>query len=226
MYPSIDPPAETGRRVAIASIAASAVLATLNVGVGLLTRSTSVVATGVEFAGDVLASSVVLVGMIVAARPADENHPYGHGRIETLAAFLVGVILAVGGVGICWNSLKAIGETHAPPASGAIAVLVLAIEPVVELPVRRRTGRDQCHHTPALAQMIGGLARHRLDEGSVAVATATPSSSPPAIARQPTSVTVHVRPGGTYVFTAVWDSDHVYLRPTTLSPAEMAKSGL
>ena len=43
---------------------------------------------------------------------------------------------------------------------------------------------------------------------------------------QPTSITVNVRPGGTYIFTALWDSDHVYLRPTTLSPAEMAKLGL
>ena len=41
--------------------------------------------------------------------------------------------------------------------------------------------------------------------------------------RQLTSVTVNVRPGGTYIFAALWDSDHVYLRPTTLSPAEMAK---
>ena len=43
---------------------------------------------------------------------------------------------------------------------------------------------------------------------------------------QPTSITVNVRPGGTYIFTALWDSQNVYLRPTTLSPAEMAKMGL
>jgi hypothetical protein len=43
---------------------------------------------------------------------------------------------------------------------------------------------------------------------------------------QPTSITVNVRPGGTYIFTALWDSTHVYLRPTTLSPPEMAKLGL
>jgi len=42
---------------------------------------------------------------------------------------------------------------------------------------------------------------------------------------QPTSITLNVRPRGTYIFTALWDSDHVYLRPTTLSPAEMAKLG-
>jgi hypothetical protein len=43
---------------------------------------------------------------------------------------------------------------------------------------------------------------------------------------QPSSITVNVRPGGTYIFTALWDGDQVYLRPTTLSPAEMAKLGL
>jgi len=44
--------------------------------------------------------------------------------------------------------------------------------------------------------------------------------------RQPSSITVNVRPGGTYIFTALWDSDRVYLQRTTLSPAEMAKLGL
>jgi hypothetical protein len=44
--------------------------------------------------------------------------------------------------------------------------------------------------------------------------------------RQPSSIGVNVRPGGTYIFTAVWDSDRVFLQPTTLSPAEMAKLGL
>jgi len=43
---------------------------------------------------------------------------------------------------------------------------------------------------------------------------------------QPTSITLNVRPGGTYIFTALWDSQNVYLQPTTLSRAEMAKLGL
>ena len=54
----------------------------------------------------------------------------------------------------------------------------------------------------------------------------TVSAVPNVELRQPTSVAVNVRPGGTYVFTALWDSDHVYLQPTMLSPAEMAKLGL
>ena len=123
----MDRDARTARRVAIAGIAASSVLAVLNIMVGVITQSTSVFATGVEFAGDVLASTIVLVGMIVAVRPADQNHPYGHGRIETLAAFVVGLILAMGGAGICWTSLQAVGAQHPPPSSAGIATLSAAI---------------------------------------------------------------------------------------------------
>ena len=120
-------PERIGQRIALAGIAASAILATVNIAVGLFARSTSVVATGVEFAGDVLASTVVYVGMVVAVKPADSNHPYGHGRVETLAAFAVGMILVAGGAGICWTSLQAIGEPHPPPGASAIAALVFAI---------------------------------------------------------------------------------------------------
>ncbi|MCC7418506.1 MAG: cation transporter [Acidobacteria bacterium] len=117
----------TARRVALLGVAVSAVLACTNIVVGLLVRSTSVVATGFEFAGDVLASSIVLIGMGVAARPADRNHPYGHGRFETLSAFVVGLILAAAGATICYRSLQAVGATHPPPGALAAAALVGAI---------------------------------------------------------------------------------------------------
>jgi hypothetical protein len=64
---------------------------------------------------------------------------------------------------------------------------------------------------------------HRISAGRHVL---TISAVPNTELRQPTSFTVHIRPGRTYVFTALWDYDHVYLRPTTLSPAEMAKLGL
>ena len=117
----------TGRRVALAGVAASAALACMNIVVGLVAHSASVLATGLEFAGDVVASTIVLGGMIVAARPADENHPYGHGRVEMLAGFVVGIVVMGGGAGICFQSLRAIGAVHAPPGGGAIAALIVAI---------------------------------------------------------------------------------------------------
>jgi hypothetical protein len=64
---------------------------------------------------------------------------------------------------------------------------------------------------------------HRVSAGRHVL---TVSAVPNVELRQPTSITVNVRPGGTYIFTALWDSDRVYLQPTTLSPAEMAKLGL
>ena len=64
---------------------------------------------------------------------------------------------------------------------------------------------------------------HRIPAGRhVLTISAVPNND----LRAPSSITVNVRPGGTYVFTAVWDSDRVLLQPTTLSPAEMAKLGL
>ncbi len=132
----------TGRRTALAGIVVSATLAVSNVVVGLLAHSTSLVATGVEFAGDVVASGIVLVGMIVAARPPDANHPYGHGRIETLAGFVVGMIVLAGGVAICYGSLQRIGESHPPPGLAAVAALVFAIAArLVMSVVKFRIGR-------------------------------------------------------------------------------------
>jgi cation diffusion facilitator family transporter len=86
-----------------------------------------VLAAGVEFAGDVLAAGLVYVGMAVATRPADRNHPYGHGRVETLAALAVGVVLVVSGAAIAWHSLQAVSAHHPPPAASAIFVLIVAV---------------------------------------------------------------------------------------------------
>ncbi len=136
--------ASLGPRVALMGIAASAVLAALNITVGLTTHSTSVWATGIEFAGDVLASSVVFLGLVAASKPADDDHPYGHGRAETLAAFVVGLVLSAGGLGICWNSLQELGAAHPPPAPLAFVVLLVAIVVRVGMAsLKFRVGRRQ-----------------------------------------------------------------------------------
>ena len=84
---------------------------------GLIGRSTSVVADGVESAGDVFASGLVMFGIAWAARPADENHPTDTGRIETLIGLMVGLILVIVGIGICTRSLKNVGDIHPAPAA-------------------------------------------------------------------------------------------------------------
>ncbi len=98
----------------------SGALALLNVVVGLASQSTSVVAAGIEFAGDFVASLLVLVGISLAARPPDKNHPYGHGRFEILSGLMVGLILAAGGVAICVRSLEYVGTVHPPPGTAGL----------------------------------------------------------------------------------------------------------
>jgi len=116
-----------GKRLAISSVFGSGSLSIANVIIGLLAGSTSVFAAGLEFAGDVLASSLVWLGMMVAARPADREHPYGHGRFEILMGFSVGVILFIGGIGICYHSLQNIRQIHPPPSLYGIVPLLCAI---------------------------------------------------------------------------------------------------
>jgi cation diffusion facilitator family transporter len=105
----------------------SGALAVTKLIVGWMAGSTSVVADGIESAGDVLASGMILVALSVAARPADANHPYGHGRFETLTGLLVGNILAVTGALISWRSLDGMGEAHSAPAAYAVWPLILSI---------------------------------------------------------------------------------------------------
>jgi cation diffusion facilitator family transporter len=132
-----------GRRVAIWSIGASFVLASANVIGGLMAGSTSVLAAGLEFGGDVVASIFVLIGMLIASKPADMDHPYGHGRVETLAGLVVGIILSAGGVGICWRSLQRVNEAHSAPEMFAIwpligAIVIRSIMSTVKFRVGRR----------------------------------------------------------------------------------------
>ena len=81
------------RQIAILGMVVSGLLAVMKIMAGWRGHSASVVADGFESAADVVASGLVLIGLILAARPADENHPYGHGRVETLTGLLLGFFL-------------------------------------------------------------------------------------------------------------------------------------
>src|SRR5262245_2828709 len=134
-----------GRRLAAISMAVSAILAAVTMIIGYIGGSTSVVAAGLEFGGDVLASAFVLAGMILASKPVDEEHPYGHGRIELLSGLAVGLILLGGGAGICYRSLQGISEVHYPPQAYAAYpligdILVRGVMSVLKFRVGRRIG--------------------------------------------------------------------------------------
>jgi cation diffusion facilitator family transporter len=116
-----------GRRIAAISIGANLALSAAAIVVGRLAGSTSAVAAGVEFAGDVLAAAFVYAGFRIAARPADSGHPYGHGRAEILTGLVLGVVLVLAGVSIATQSLRAYAAVHPPPSIEAVWPLIAAV---------------------------------------------------------------------------------------------------
>jgi cation diffusion facilitator family transporter len=116
-----------GRRIAIASMAVSASLAAAKIAIGLHASSTATVSDGIESAGDVLASGLVLLGLVMAAKPPDAEHPYGHGRLETLSALAVGMLLFATGVLIAFESVHLSHSSPEPPALYAIWPLIASI---------------------------------------------------------------------------------------------------
>lgn len=119
--------AQTARRIALLSIVIGVILSAVKITAGYLAGSTATLADGLESAGDVAASAVVLFGLAMAARPPDRNHPYGHGRLEMLSGFTVGLMLALGGVAISLRAMSRVYEAHQPPAGYAVAALVLSV---------------------------------------------------------------------------------------------------
>src|SRR5436190_19371882 len=116
-----------GQRIAIVGMAVSGVLAVIKIAAGIVGHSTAVTADGLESAGDVFASGFVLLGLTFAAIPADENHPYGHGRIEILTGLLIGMILGAGGALISYESLHRLGAPRLPLAQWVVWPLLISL---------------------------------------------------------------------------------------------------
>ena len=127
-----------GQRVAFLSMLISMGLAGAKIVIGLRANSTAVVSDGMESAGDVLSSGLVLLGLIMAAKPPDVEHPYGHGRLETLSALVVGIMLVVAGSLISFRSLERLREVQHLPAAYAIWPLIVSIGVKSVLSVTKR----------------------------------------------------------------------------------------
>jgi len=133
------------RRIAVASVLVGAGLAAAKISIGLRAHSTAAVSDGIESAGDVLTSGLVLLGLVIASKPPDADHPYGHGRLETVSALVVGMILAASGVLISFESLHlAHGSAHAPSAFAVwpllASIAIKSVMSVAKLRYARRIG--------------------------------------------------------------------------------------
>ena len=100
------------------------VLAVLKIIVGIFGHSAALVADGIHSLSDLASDFVVLLASKHGSQPADENHPYGHARIETAATVVLGILLMIVAVGIAWDAVERSLTPDAIIRPSMLAILV------------------------------------------------------------------------------------------------------
>lgn len=136
---------------------------------GILSGSFAIMADALHTAADIVASAVVYVGIRVSSKPADAEHPYGHGKAESIASKIVAIIVILAGLNIGFFSLRALFHVS-HPAPGSVALWAAVISIVVKEGLFRYTYRvGQRNHCQAL---VANAYEHRSDALSSVAAVA------------------------------------------------------
>ena len=114
-------------RLGFVTIGINVALMIVKIGVGAIGNSYALIADGIESAGDIFSSIVTWTGFRMSLKPADEDHPYGHGKIDALAGMFSGVCLFAAAVVIAWNAIIEIRTPHHLPAWFTLPVLLGAV---------------------------------------------------------------------------------------------------
>ena len=126
----------SGLTVAGSAIAINLVLALIKISTGVLGSSYALIADGIESTADIFSSLIVWGGLQWSSKPPDEDHPYGHGKAESLAGMVVALFLIFAAIFIASQSVHEIRTPHSAPAWYTLVVLGVIIT-VKELLYRR-----------------------------------------------------------------------------------------
>ena len=133
LHEALQSQTETVRRVTWVGLVINLLLAVGKITAGTIGNSRAVVADGVHSVTDMVTDVMVLVGARLWSAPADEDHPYGHRRLETLITVGIGLFLAVAGFGIAWDAITAFTEGEVRAATGIALFAALASIAVKEI---------------------------------------------------------------------------------------------
>ena len=134
----MDTNARRNRAAALLSLASNATLAVVKLVVGVVTGSVAVLSDAANSAGDLVASGIAFAGVRAAARPADEDHPYGHERSENLAALVEGLLVLAAGGAVAVEAIRRLIAGSAGLVSLDVAVGVMVVSALVNLAVSAR----------------------------------------------------------------------------------------
>jgi cation diffusion facilitator family transporter len=130
------------RQIAILGMVVSGLLALIKIFAGWRAHSASVMADGFESAADVVSSGLVFVGLFLADLPPDDNHPYGHGRAETLTGLLLGFFLFNAGALIAWHGITGADDARLPSSWAIYPMLVSIAAKCFLVAVKYQHGRQ------------------------------------------------------------------------------------
>ena len=108
-------------------MAVNIVLAIVKIVTGIVGNSYALIADGIESTADIVSSLVVWTGLKISSLPADQDHPYGHGKAESIAGLVVALALLAAAVFIAVQSVREIITPHHAPAWFTLLVLALVI---------------------------------------------------------------------------------------------------
>jgi cation diffusion facilitator family transporter len=146
-------------RLGTLAICINVSLMIIKIGVGIIGNSYALVADGIESGSDIFSSVITWAGFRLSLKPADEDHPYGHGKIDALTGMFSGVCLFAAAVFIAWQSIIEIRTPHYAPAWFTLPVLIAVI--VVKELLSRRVFATA--HTLDSNALKGDAWHHRSD---------------------------------------------------------------
>lgn len=166
--------AQTAYRISIKSMAGNLFLFLFKLIVGFAIRSSSLISDAFHSLSDIFSTAVVMIGIKISSKPADDSHPYGHEKIESVVAFLLGMMLFGIGILIGWDGFLKI--LHPAPAelhmdllnTAGIAAALLSIagkEWMYQFTIRcakkinsSAMAADAWHHRSDALSSVGSLA--------------------------------------------------------------------
>lgn len=119
-------------KVTLVGTATNTILIALKFIAGILGRSSAMVADAVHSLSDFVTDIIVLIFVKIAGKPQDKTHDYGHGKFETFATMIIGLILVAAGIGLMINGVKLVieslkGNSLPRPTMLALAIAIISI---------------------------------------------------------------------------------------------------
>ena len=125
---------KTAMRVSTVSIVANFILTVFKLAAGVIASSGAMISDAIHSASDVFSTVVVIIGIRISRKASDKDHPYGHERLECVAAIVLATILAFTGLGIGYTALKQIvgGDYANLSVPGRLALVAAAVSILVK----------------------------------------------------------------------------------------------